>query len=60
MFLALHDANDNCSRYRVFAEGRIEVGPSKSLIFWTFPDVLGFFDHSIWAIFHFCTFAAYD
>ena len=33
MFLALHDANDNCSRYRVFAEGRIEVGPSKTLIF---------------------------
>ena len=29
--------------YRVFAKGRCKVGPSKSLIFGTFPDVLGFF-----------------
>ena len=29
--------------YRVFSKGRNEVGPSKSLIFWTFSDVLDFF-----------------
>ena len=29
--------------YRVFSKGRNAVCPSKSLIFWTFPDVLGFF-----------------
>ena len=29
--------------YRVFSKGWIEVGPPKSLIFWTFPGVLGFF-----------------
>ena len=29
--------------YRVFSKGRNEVGPSKSLIFWTFSDVLEFF-----------------
>ena len=40
--------------YRVFSKGRNEVGPSKSLIFWTFSDVLGFFrpfnmgDFSFW------------
>ena len=28
--------------YRVFSKGRIEVGPCKSLIFRTFPDVLYF------------------
>ena len=43
-----------CVIYRVFAKGRNEVGPSKSLIFWTFSDVLGFFrpfnigDFSLW------------
>ena len=31
------------SLYRVFSKGRSEVGPSKSLIFWTFSDVLDFF-----------------
>ena len=45
---------------RVFSKGRNAVCPSKSLIFWTFPDVLGFFDHSIWAIFHYGTFGTYD
>ena len=40
--------------YRVFSKGRNEVGPSKSLIFWTFSDVLGIFrpfnmgDFSFW------------
>ena len=40
--------------YRVFSKGRNAVGPSKSLIFWTFPGVLGFFrpfnmgDFSFW------------
>ena len=40
--------------YRVFSKGRIDVGPPKSLIFWTFPGVLGFFwpfnmgDFSFW------------
>ena len=40
--------------YRVFSKGRNAVGPSKSLIFWTFYDVLGFFrsfkmgDFSFW------------
>ena len=40
--------------YRVFSKGRNEVGPSKSLIFWTFSDVLDFFwlfnmgDFSFW------------
>ena len=40
--------------YRVFSKGRIEVGPSKSLISWTFPDVLYFIwpfnmgDFSFW------------
>ena len=29
--------------YRVFSKGQNEVGPSKSLIFWTFYDVLDFF-----------------
>ena len=28
--------------YWVFAKGRIKVDPSKSIIFWTFPDVLVF------------------
>ena len=28
------------------------VQPSKSLTFWSFPNVLDLFDHSIWAIFH--------
>ena len=37
--------------YRVFSKGRNSPTPSKSLIFWTFPHVLGFFYHSIWAIF---------
>ena len=46
--------------YRVFSKGRNEVGPSKSLIFWTFSDVLDFFYHSIWAIFHSGTFETYD
>ena len=47
-------------KYRVFSKGRNAVGPSKSLIFWTFPDVLAFFDHPIWAIFHSSTFGTYD
>ena len=40
--------------YRVFSKGQNEVGPSKSLIFWTFSDVLDFFwpfnmgDFSFW------------
>ena len=40
--------------YRVFSKGRIDIGPPKSLIFWTFPGVLGFFwpfnmgDFSFW------------
>ena len=40
--------------YRVFSKARNAVGPSKSLIFWTFPGVLGFFrpfdmgDFSFW------------
>ena len=40
--------------YRVFSKGRNAVCPSKSLIFWSFPDVLGFFlpfnmgDFSFW------------
>ena len=46
--------------YWVFSKGRNEVGPSKSPIFWTFSDVLDFFDHSIWAIFHSGTFETYD
>ena len=29
--------------YRVFSKGRNAVCPFKYLIFWTFPDVLGFF-----------------
>ena len=29
--------------YRVFSKGRIDIGPPKSLIFQTFPGVLGFF-----------------
>ena len=37
--------------YRVFLKGWNSPTPSKSLIFWTFPNVLGFFSHSIWAIF---------
>ena len=42
--------------YRVFSKGRNVVGPSKSLIFWTFSDVLDFFwpfnmgDFSFWYI----------
>ena len=31
------------AKYRVFSKGRIDIGPPKSLIFWTFPGVLGFF-----------------
>ena len=44
---------DVCN-YRVFSKGRNEVGSSKSLIFWTFSDVLDFFwlfnmgDFSFW------------
>ena len=29
--------------YRVFSKGRNAVGPSKSLIFWTFSDILDIF-----------------
>ncbi len=47
-------------KYRVFSKGRNAVGPFKSLIFWTFPGVLGFLDHLIWAIFHSSTFGTYD
>ena len=42
--------------YRVFSKGRNVVGPFKSLIFWTFSDVLDFFwpfnmgDFSFWYI----------
>ena len=42
------------SLYRVFSKARNAVGPSKSLIFWTFPGVLGLFrpfnmgDFSFW------------
>ena len=46
--------------YRVFSKARNAVGPSKSLIFWTFPGVLAFLDHLIWAIFHSGTFGTYD
>ena len=31
--------------------GRTVQPPYKSLIFWSFPNVLSLFDHSIWAIF---------
>ena len=27
-----------------------KIGPYKSLIFWNFPHVLGFFDHLIWVL----------
>ena len=37
--------------YRVFSKGWNRRTPSKSHIFWTFSHVLGFFYHSIWAIF---------
>ena len=38
-------------QYRVFLKGWNSPTLSKSLIFWTFPNVLGFFYYSIWAIF---------
>ena len=43
-----------CPDYRVFSKGWNSPTPSKSLIFWTFPVVLGFFrpsnmgDFSFW------------
>ena len=54
IYKQFEDVATEYSNYRVFSKGRKEVGPSKSIIFGTFSDVLGFFrpfkmgDFSFW------------
>ena len=43
IYKQFEDVATEYSNYRVFSKGRKEVGPSKSIIFGTFSDVLDFF-----------------